>query len=145
MGAGTERQAAGAAGAARPARASTAATEAAAAAECDVETVQARPHRTNWARLVKRAFDIDMQRCPHCDGGELEIIAAILERPEIEKILSPDPQPRPKGRARRARRGKTVLLSGPGREHVNTDRPAKPRPGVAARHGGQMPQDQGQP
>jgi hypothetical protein len=33
-------------------------------------------------------FDIDMQHCPNCGGGgELKIIAAILERPVIEKIL----------------------------------------------------------
>jgi len=31
-----------------------AATEAAVAAECDVETVQARPQRIGWARLLKR-------------------------------------------------------------------------------------------
>jgi len=80
-------------------------TEAAAAAECEVEPVQARPHRISWARLLKRIFDIHMQHCPHCGAGELKIIAAILERPVIEKILSHlglDPQPRPKGRAREA-------------------------------------------
>ena len=82
-----------------------AATEAAAAAACEVEPVQARPHRISWARLLKRIFDIDMQHCPHCGAGELKIIAAILERPVIEKILSHlgfDPQPPPKGRAREA-------------------------------------------
>jgi hypothetical protein len=82
-----------------------AAAEATAAAECEVETVQARPHRISWARLLKRVFDIDMPYCPNCGGGELNIIAAILERPEIEKILSHlglDPQPPPKGRAREA-------------------------------------------
>ena len=29
-----------------------------------------------------------MQNCPNCGGGELKIIAAILERPVIEKILT---------------------------------------------------------
>lgn len=46
-----------------------------------------------------------MQHCPDCGGGEFEIIAAILERSVIEKILSRlglDPQPSPKGRAREA-------------------------------------------
>jgi hypothetical protein len=79
------------------------ATEAAAAAGCEAETVQARPNRISWARLLKRVFDIDMQHCPNCGAGELKIIAAILERPVIEKILSHlglDPQPPPKGRAR---------------------------------------------
>ncbi|MFO1293967.1 MAG: hypothetical protein U1F07_12975 [Rubrivivax sp.] len=44
-----------------------------------------------------------MQHCPNCDAGELKIIAAILERPVIEKILTHlglDPQPPPRGRAR---------------------------------------------
>jgi hypothetical protein len=37
-----------------------------------------------------------MQHCPNCGAGELKIIAAILERPVIEKILTHlglDPQP----------------------------------------------------
>jgi hypothetical protein len=37
-----------------------------------------------------------MQHCLNCGGGELKIIAAILERPVIEKILTHlglDPQP----------------------------------------------------
>jgi hypothetical protein len=83
-------------------------TEAAAAAECKVDAVQARPHRISWARLLKRVFNIDMQHCPNCGSGELKIIAAILERPLIEKILTRlglDPQPPPG--AGRARRGKT--------------------------------------
>jgi hypothetical protein len=33
------------------------------------------------------AFDLDLQHCPNC-GGELMIIAAILEPPVIEKILT---------------------------------------------------------
>jgi hypothetical protein len=33
-------------------------------------------------------FDIDMHTCPNCGGGELKIIADILERPVIEKILT---------------------------------------------------------
>jgi hypothetical protein len=79
------------------------ATEAAAAAECEVESVQAGPQRISWAQRLKRVFDIDMQHCPNCGGGELKIIAAILERPVIDKILTPlglDPQPPPRGRAR---------------------------------------------
>ena len=90
--------------------------------QCEAETAQVGPGRISWARLLKRvlattsleykpvfaeacAFDIDMQRCPHCGAGELKIIAAILERPVIEKILSHlglDPQPPPKGRVREA-------------------------------------------
>lgn len=45
-----------------------------------------------------------MEHCPNC-GGELKIIAAILEQPVIEEILTHlglDPRPPPKGRAREA-------------------------------------------
>jgi hypothetical protein len=79
------------------------AAEVAVAGKCDVKMVQSRPHRISWARLLKRVFDIDIQHCPNCGGGELKIIAAILERPVIEKILAHlglDPQPPPRGRAR---------------------------------------------
>jgi hypothetical protein len=41
----------------------------------------------NGASLLKRVFDIDMQHCPNCSGGEFRIIATILERAVIEKIL----------------------------------------------------------
>jgi hypothetical protein len=32
-------------------------------------------------------FEIDLEHCPNC-GGELKIIAAILETPVIERILN---------------------------------------------------------
>ena len=41
-----------------------------------------RPVRISWARLLKRVFEIDLGHCPNC-GGELKIIAAILEAPVI--------------------------------------------------------------
>ena len=50
-------------------------------------------------------FDIDLQRCPNCGAGQFQTIAAIPQRPVIEKILAHlglDPQPPPKGRAREA-------------------------------------------
>ena len=42
--------------------------------------------RLTWALLLKRVFEMDMQRCPNC-GGELKVIAAILDRAVIERIL----------------------------------------------------------
>ena len=42
--------------------------------------------RLSWAKLLKRVFNLDLEHCPNC-GGELKIIAAILEAPVIEKIL----------------------------------------------------------
>jgi hypothetical protein len=55
-------------------------------------------------RLLKRVFDIDMRRCPTCAGGELKIVAAILERAAIGKILTHlglDPRPLPRGTGER--------------------------------------------
>ena len=45
------------------------------------------PVRMSWARLLKRVFEIDLELCPNC-GGELKIIAAILEAPVIDRILT---------------------------------------------------------
>jgi hypothetical protein len=54
--------------------------------ECEMSCAHHRPVRLSWAKLLKRVFDLDREHCPNC-GGELKIIAAILEQPVIEKIL----------------------------------------------------------
>ena len=54
--------------------------QAAPPAECEATFAHHRPVRLSWAKLLKRVFEIDMAHCPNC-GGELKIIAAILERP----------------------------------------------------------------
>jgi hypothetical protein len=82
-----------------------AATEVEARAECEeAEPVRARPRpqRMGWARLLKRVFDIDLRRCPRCGAGQVKIIAAILERAVIGKILTHlglEPQPPPRSKA----------------------------------------------
>jgi hypothetical protein len=45
------------------------------------------PARMSWARLLKRVFDLDIERCPNC-GGRLKIIAAIEDPPVIVRILA---------------------------------------------------------
>ncbi len=57
------------------------------AAECEATCAHHRPARLSWAKLHKRVFEIDIEHRPNC-GGELKIIAAILEQPVIEKILT---------------------------------------------------------
>jgi hypothetical protein len=56
----------------------------------------------SWARLLKRVFDLDVERCG-C-GGKLKIIAAIEEPAVIERILTHlglSAQPPPRAPARR--------------------------------------------
>ena len=56
-------------------------------AACEPNCAHRRPVRMSWARLLKRAFELDLEHCPNC-GGELKIGAAILEAPVIERILT---------------------------------------------------------
>ncbi len=56
------------------------------------DDLEGAPHhstsaRMSWAQLLKRVFDIDIERCPHC-GGTLKIIAAIVDPSVIAKILA---------------------------------------------------------
>jgi len=51
------------------------------------EHAHGAPTRMNWARLLKRVFDIDLERCPRC-GAEFRIIAAIEEPAVIVRILT---------------------------------------------------------
>jgi hypothetical protein len=46
-----------------------------------------QPMRLGWAKLLKRLFNLDLTRCPHC-GGQVSIVAAILQRQAIDKILN---------------------------------------------------------
>ena len=61
--------------------------QAAPPAECEATCANHRSARSSWAKLLKRVFEIDLEHCPNC-GGQLKIIAAILEQPVIEKILT---------------------------------------------------------
>ena len=69
------------------------------AGEGDCTHAHGKPARLRWAQLLKRVFDIDIERCA-C-GGKLKLIAVIEEPAVIEKILKHiglDPQPPPRAR-----------------------------------------------
>ncbi|MEO6021840.1 MAG: transposase [Burkholderiales bacterium] len=42
----------------------------------------ASPARLSWACLLKRVFEVDIERCPTC-GGALKILAAIVDPPSL--------------------------------------------------------------
>ena len=62
-------------------------TQATAPVECKTISADHRPVRLSWAKLPKRVFDLDLERCPNC-GGCVKIKGANLEQPVIEKILT---------------------------------------------------------
>jgi hypothetical protein len=54
------------------------------------------------ATAICEVFDLNLEHCPNC-GGECKVIAAVLERPMIERILTHiglDPQLPPEDRTR---------------------------------------------
>ena len=46
----------------------------------------ARQRRRSWARLLKKIYEVDPLRCPHC-GSEMHVIAWIEQSEVIRKIL----------------------------------------------------------
>jgi hypothetical protein len=75
----------------------------AAAATSQEPPEHGRPMRLGWAKLLKRFFNLDLTQCQRW-GGDLRIVAAIVKRQAIEKILNHlefDPQPPPRAPARR--------------------------------------------
>ena len=55
------------------------------------ETAQAEKRvksdsRMSWAKLLNRVFKVDITACRLC-RGEVKVVAAIMEKPVIERIL----------------------------------------------------------
>ena len=46
----------------------------------------ARAYRRSWAQLVRRIYEVDPLVCPKC-GGEMRIIAFIIDHDVVDKIL----------------------------------------------------------
>ncbi len=64
----------------------------------DNKDKKGKKHYISWSRLLRRVFDIEMEKCPNC-GGQVKVVAAIEEPGAIKKILthlglSPHPPPR---------------------------------------------------
>lgn len=55
--------------------------------ECKASHTHHFTVRLRQVKLFKRMVDLDLEHCPSC-GGEQKIIAAILEQPVIEQILT---------------------------------------------------------
>ena len=47
----------------------------------------AKPRYWTWATLMRRAFDLDVLRCPRC-AGRMELIATIDDPAVIARILA---------------------------------------------------------
>ena len=46
-----------------------------------------RSARMGWAKLLRRVFRVDLEHCPDC-GGDLKLVAAILDGTAVVKILT---------------------------------------------------------
>jgi len=51
------------------------------------EPASEKPRYWTWAALMRRAFDIDVLRCPHC-AGRMRLIATIEDPAVIARILA---------------------------------------------------------
>jgi len=54
-----------------------------------------RPRYWTWALLMRRAFDLDVLRCPRC-AGRMQLIATIEDPAVIQQILAHLGLPRPR-------------------------------------------------
>jgi hypothetical protein len=60
-------------------------------ANAPVDTDEKKPPNDkskHWARLLKKVFGIDVESCHACGGKNVKIVAAIMERAVIVKILN---------------------------------------------------------
>jgi hypothetical protein len=52
------------------------------------QKIQKKPSRMRWAELLARVFSIDMKHCPSCGSESFRVIAAVIERSAVKKVLS---------------------------------------------------------
>ena len=51
------------------------------------KTAAERRRSMNWAKRLKRVFNIDVEVCQHC-GGRVKVLACIEDQPTINRILN---------------------------------------------------------
>lgn len=54
--------------------------------DCLVTDDPPQHKRRQWAELMRRAFGYDLLSCPSC-GGKMQLVACVMERNAIRKIL----------------------------------------------------------
>ena len=52
----------------------------------DPESGCSKQHRIIWAKLLKKIFDIDIEKCQFC-GGKMKLLKPVTESSAIKKIL----------------------------------------------------------
>jgi hypothetical protein len=66
----------------------------------------------DWARLLRRSFDVDVMKCPRCEG-RLRVLTVITERDVVQRIfahLAIPADPPPLARAREGVAPKLALM-----------------------------------
>ncbi len=52
----------------------------------DDETPVPKKYRLTWAALLKRVFNLNLERCDHC-GGKMRVVAAVTDPSSISRYL----------------------------------------------------------
>ena len=45
-----------------------------------------KPSRANWARLIRKVFEVDPLLCPKC-GSEMKVIAVLTDPKVVDRII----------------------------------------------------------
>jgi hypothetical protein len=53
----------------------------------DAAAAKPTPRHWSWAKLMQRAFEIDVLTCPRC-GGRMRLLATVEDQREIHEVLS---------------------------------------------------------
>ena len=54
--------------------------------DADESAPKPRTYRLTWAALLRRVFDLNLERCDHC-GGKMRVVAAVTDSSSIRRYL----------------------------------------------------------